>query len=131
MPHISLFSLALQMIQQQRLLQKTQIGSVPANGSLGSRTIDGDASNKTDKPLYVVYPMQSLAGINKEHRPNGEIATISTDQIHKPSTIQQFDSPYTMEKSKSRYILNSRPAYEFEKKSDQIEAIAENDEEDR
>lgn len=123
----------LQMIQQQRLLQKT--GAVAVNGlPMTNRNATAiDANGKTEKPLYVVYPMQktaAAAGLN--NRGNGEIATILAEQMHKPATIQQLGLPYSLEKHKSRYILNSRPAYEFEKKSDQQDPIAaENDEEDR
>lgn len=137
----------LQMIQQ-RLLQKT--GAVAVNGlplQMTNRNATAiDANGKTEKPLYVVYPMQktaSVAGLNSNsngninnnnnnQRGNGEIATILAEQMHKPATIQQLGLPYSLEKHKSRYILNSRPAYEFEKKSDQQDPIAaENDEEDR
>lgn len=116
----------LQMIQQQRLLQKTGAGA----GLSGNRNGTADANG--DKPLYVVYPMQKTAAAAPT-RGNGEIATILAEQMHKPATIQQLGLPYTLEKSKSRYILNSRPAYEFEKKSEQQQdpIAAENDEEDR
>lgn len=126
----------LQMIQQQRLAQKT--GAIVAmNGLSGNRnaSLTTDPNGKTEKPLYVVYPMQkqSIAAPNTMQRGNGEIATILADPMHKPATIQQLGLPYTLEKNKSRYILNSRPAYEFEKKSErhQEPIAAENDEEDR
>lgn len=91
-----------------------------------------DVNSQTEKPLYVVYPMQKNP-IAATNRGNGEIATILAEQMqHKPATIQQHGLPYTLEKHKSRYILNSRPAYEFEKTSDQLPdpIAAENNEED-
>lgn len=130
----------LQMIQQQRQIQKTgaivAMNGLSGNGN-GNRnaTLPTDSNSKTEKPLYVVYPMQkqSIAAPNTMQRGNGEIATILADPMHKPATIQQLGLPYTLEKNKSRYILNSRPAYEFEKKSErhQDPIAAENDEEDR
>lgn len=130
----------LQQIQHQRLLQKTG-GIVATNGLSGrnatATAINADANGKTEKPLYVVYPMQK----QPIQRGNGETVTILADQIHKPATIQhqpqqqqqQLGLPYILEKNKSRYILNSRPAYEFEKKSEQQQdpIAAETDEEDR
>lgn len=109
------------------------------NGMPGDKRASNgtDPNAKTDKPLYVVYPMQKsamTAGISKDHRANGEIATILADQVYnKPITAhQQHGLPHTIEKTKSRYILNSRPVYELDsKKSEQTDAIADNDEEDR
>lgn len=136
----------LQMIHsKQRLLQKT--GAHAMNGLSANRNATiaatvADPNGMTEKPLYVVYPMQksSMASantVNGVNRGTGEIATILAEQTqHKPATAQQLGLPYTLDKQKSRYILNSRPAYEFEKKSDQqqdpIAAIpTDNDEEDR
>lgn len=130
----------LQMIQHQRLLQKTG-GIVAMNGLSGNRNATAPATgtsananaNGSEKPLYVVYPMQkqSIAGHSQLQRGNG--GEILAEQSHKPATIQQLGLPYTLEKNKSRYILNSRPAYELEKKSEQQQdpIAAENDEEDR
>lgn len=121
----------LQMIQQQRLMHKGQTHSIheasPSipNQSLLANSNATDSNGKTDKPLYLVYPMYK-----EMHRPNGEI---QNDRIHRPSTIQQLGLPYAFEKTKSRYILNSRPVFDAEKKSDQPDVAAsnDNDEEDR
>lgn len=138
----------LQMIQHQRLLQQktganainglspnrnTSIVAATVAAAAAAAVSSSEPNAKTDKPLYVVYPMQKSAmatstnGINH----HGEIATILAEQ--KPATAQQLGLPYTLEKHKSRYILNSRPAYEYEQKSDQEREpiAAENDEEDR
>lgn len=121
----------LQMIQQQRLMHKGQtqsihgaLPSVPSQLLLANPNAT-DSGGKTDKPLYLVYPMHK-----EMHRPNGEI---QNDRIHRPSTIQQLGLPYGFEKTKSRYVLNSRPVLDAEKKSDQPDVVAsnDNDEEDR
>lgn len=121
----------LQMIQQQRLMHKAQTHSIHgAPPSVPSQLLSAkpnatDSSGKTDKPLYLVYPMHK-----EMHRPNGDI---QNDRIHRPSTIQQLGLPYAFEKTKSRYILNSRPVFDADKKSDQSDIVAsnDNDEEDR
>lgn len=127
---------ALQMIQHQRQVHKVQTSGTPVNVMPGDNRINStDPNMKSDKPLYVVYPMQKSAmtgATGKEHRGNGDIGTILADQVHKPIAAHLHGLPHTIEKTKSRYILNSRPVYEFDsKKPDQTEAIADNDEEDR
>lgn len=120
----------LQMIHQQRLVHKGQMHSIHgAPTSVPSQSVLANPNatdlSKTDKPLYLVYPMHK-----EMHRPNGEI---QNDRIHRPSTIQQLELPYAFEKTKTRYVLNSRPVFDAEKKSDQSEVVAsnDNDEEDR
>lgn len=123
------------MIQHQRQIHKVQTSGTPVNGTpVDKRANTTDPSAKTDKPLYVVYPMQKSAmtgGTSKDHRGNGEIATILADQVQKPIAAHQHGLPHSIEKTKSRYILNSRPVYEFDSKKPESDSIADNDEEDR
>lgn len=133
----------LQMIQQQRLLNKNN-NHVPATDS-GLPVVDNknlsDINSITDNSqLYVVYPMA-----NGEQKLSNLATSISIDNIqtginsNKPSTIQQNGFPYIMEKSKSRYILNSQAHTDFVEKSssssadhvyEQPEIVAENDDSD-